>query len=305
MDLNVTHLTAFRAVAEAKNFTKAATELGVSQPAVSKQVMELERTVGLVLLERGRRHVTMTEAGETLLPYARRLAETLTDAKAALADLSALRRGRLRLGATPTLATYFLPRAMVYFRQRFPAVDVSVAVRGASGLFENLSDGRLDTVLSGRRPDGADTASRVFMTDALIPVCSAEHEWARGRAINATRLGEQRLVLRDGARGTAGYVERVLRARGVAIDRPLRLPHTESVKQAALAGLGVAFLPGVAVTDDLAGGRLRKLKVNGLRLMRSYHVAERPRPTQAMRAFACVLKHAVRGSLPAVRPAVS
>jgi DNA-binding transcriptional LysR family regulator len=109
------------------------------------------------------------------------------------------------------------------------------------------------------------------------------------------------LIFRDGPRQTAGYVERVLRARGVVSRDALRLPHTESVKQAALAGLGVAVLPGVAVADDLATGRLRKLTVAGLRLTRAYHVAERERPSRAMRAFACVLKHAVRGSLPAVR----
>src|SRR6185295_2939986 len=120
MPLNLNHLVVFHAVAEAGTVTTAAERPMVSQPAVSKQVKELERALQARLFDRHAKGVRLTDAGATLADYARRIFALADEAGAAMNDLSALRRGSVAVGASPMLGTYLLPRALVYFRQRFP-----------------------------------------------------------------------------------------------------------------------------------------------------------------------------------------
>src|SRR3954471_20047923 len=126
MDLNLNQLALFHAVADAGGVTRAAERVMVSQPAVSKQVKELERSLGTRLIERHGRGVRLTEAGRVLAEYARRIVALAEEAQAAITDLDSLRRGTLALAVTPTLGTYFLPDALVYFRRRFPGIRVDV-----------------------------------------------------------------------------------------------------------------------------------------------------------------------------------
>src|SRR3954447_24232892 len=116
MKLNFTHLTAFAAVAAECSVCRGANRLMVSQPAVSKQIKQLERALGVVLFDRTRKGVIATAAGELLEDYARRIFALAEEAEQAIDDLAGLRRGTLRIGAAPTLGTYFLPELLVRFR---------------------------------------------------------------------------------------------------------------------------------------------------------------------------------------------
>lgn len=298
--MNPTHVAAFKAVAEAGGFTRGADVLLVSQSAVSKQVAELESSLGVRLFDRIGRRVALTEAGDVLLQYARRMGELSLAAQTALADLSAMRRGRIRIGVTPTIGAYLLPRTLVYFRQRFPDVAISVVVHPSSVLLSRLADAAVDFVMTASRPIASDVTVTEFMNDTFPAVCRADHPAAALGKLSLDALSRQCVVLRDLPGRSVGWVERMLNARGCVPRNALRLPQTESIKQAVLAGLGIAFLPRIAVADDLAAGRLVRLTVPSFVLERPYYWAEPAAArSKAVQAFWCVLKHAVRGTLPA------
>ena len=299
MDLNSNQLAIFRAVAEAKSFTLGADALLISQPAASKQVAALEKTLGVTLIERNSRRLDVTEAGHLLLTYAHRIAALTAEARDAMNDLSVLRRGRLRIGATPTLGTYLLPETLVYYRNRFPAIELGVEIHEGASLRHRLQDSSLDLILTTAVSNDASLQCTEIATDFMVPVCSPDFLPAAEKQLNLGQLCKHRLIIRGIDSNSLGFAERMLRTRGCEPTKIMRLPHTESVKQATLAGLGIGFLPLIAIRRELREHRLRKLTIPYFKLSRPTFWVERASETRskAAHAYWCILKHAVRGTL--------
>src|SRR5215813_11208322 len=146
----------FIAVSDARHFTQAAERAGVAQPSLSQQIRALERDVGAPLFHRVRGNITLTEAGEILLPVARRILADADTARREIRELGELRRGRVRLGATPSLCTGLLPPMLAAFRRDHPRIQLIVHEDGSRDLHRDLLEGGLDLALvidSRRRPD--------------------------------------------------------------------------------------------------------------------------------------------------------
>ena len=163
MALNFTHLAAFRAAVEAGSVGGGADALLVSQPAVSKLIPLLETALGVRLIERSARGVRPTEAGEVLVQYARRIFETADEAEQAAGDSKGLKRGKLKLAASATLAVYLLPAVLVKFHQRFPGVAVSLEVESGAVLQRRLMDREIELGFSEVAPENDAIEGRVFM----------------------------------------------------------------------------------------------------------------------------------------------
>jgi len=303
MPLNLTHLAAFHAVAEAGSVTLGAERLLVSQPAVSKQVKLLEREVGAKLFDRTATGVRPTDAGRLLADYARRIFSLAAEAEAAMSDQSGLRRGSLSVGAGPTLGTYLLPRALVYFRQRFPAIRLHTEVARAHLLRAALLDGAMDMAVTNADVHWPDVEARAFMTDELVAIAPPSHPLARRRRVTPEQLCREPFVVRETGSQTQSLVERTLAGHGHALDAVLALGSTEAVKEAVAEGLGVAMVSKLAVESDVARKRLAVLRVKGLSIRRPVYLlrARGRQESKAAHAFGCILKHAGRGTLPAAR----
>jgi DNA-binding transcriptional LysR family regulator len=284
MSLNLNHLAVFHAIAEAGSVTRAAERLMVSQPAVSKQLKELERALRVRLLE----------------PYAARIFALADEAEGALTDLGALRRGTLTVGATPTIATYLLPEVLVYYRQRFPGVRVDVETADAELLRPRIVDGEIDVALADEKLTFPGMERRQLMMATFVAVAEPRHPLARRRRIRLTDLMAETLVTRDARSREQPIVERHLAEAGLAPAATLALGGTEAVKRAVQAGLGVAIVPRLAVGGEVAAGRLAILRVSDLSLARPIYEIRNGRqtPGKAAHALHCILEHAVRGSLP-------
>jgi DNA-binding transcriptional LysR family regulator len=278
----------FLAVARAGSFRRAAEALHLSQPALSQHVRELEAELDARLFDRLGRAVHLTEAGRILGDHATRLFATLSDARHAIAELQGLQRGTLAIGASTTPGIYVLPGVLGVFRQRYPAIEVTLQLGNSEQIHELVRSGELDLGVigdSGRRPAEASLAAR--MEDELVLVVGQAHAWARRRDVDSGELAGQPLLLREPGSATRQVTERALAAAGVAYRPGMVLPHTEAIKQAVLAGLGVAFVSVYAVQGEQATGRLRALRVRGIRIVRHFHLIhhERRRPSTAARAF--------------------
>jgi DNA-binding transcriptional LysR family regulator len=297
MSIGFTQLTAFRAVADHGSVGRGADALMVSQPAVSKQIKELERSLGVVLFERHAKGVRLTDAGDLLAGYARRVFALIEEAEAAIDDLQGLRRGKLSIGASPTLGTYLLPDVLVRFRQRFPAVSLALEIENAAVLQRRLADGEIDFGLSEVPPARDDLDADAVMQDRLVAVAPSRHVLARKRSVTLRQLCEHPIIVRETGSTTKSLVERALAARDITITPVLSVGSTEAIKRAVAAGLGVAIISQIAAAPDIAAKRLVVIRVTDLDIRRPlYHLRLRNRrESKAATAFLCLVRHGARG----------
>ena len=293
MPVSFSQLAAFRAVADAGGVGRGAEKLLVSQPAVSKHIRQLERTLGVASFDRTPKGVRPTHAGELLADYARRIFALADEAEQAVADLRGLRRGKLAIAASPTLGVYFLPGPLVRFRRDFPDVTVAVEVENSTVLQRRLLDGDVELGFSEVQPQRREIDAHVFLHDQLIAVASPRHPLAKKHVAWASRpstsltagararrpshecrsialadLARQPFVVRETGSTTKSMVERALADRGLAITPVMSLGSTEAIKQAVAGGVGVAIISRLAAAPDLATRRLVQLNVKNLALWR-------------------------------------
>ena len=252
-------LRSFVAVAETEHISRAAASLYLTQAAVTQQVRHFERAVGLQLLERDGRRVRLTDAGRSLADACRaalRAVEVMDDTAQRMKHLQA---GSLHVGASPTCATYYLPRHLAEFTRRHPGVKLSVVVEPSVELNRLVLAGTLDCAVLEGGPDPALVAFELTR-DELVVVAHREHPLSQLRRVTSADLAGHLYL----GRGPEWSAERTVREMiGEAYDRVqvLNLGHPEYVRAAAIAGLGFAALPKRAVAADVASGLLKRLPI--------------------------------------------
>src|SRR5215831_9216741 len=178
MTMNLNHLAIFHAVAQAGSMTLGAERLDISQPAVSKQVQQLERALGVHLFDRIGRRVYLSQAGEILADYARRLFALAHEAETAMADVRAVGRGRLVIGASTTIGTYLLPGVVAAFWRRHPRVEVLVEIDNTEQVHRRLAGLELDVGLTEGFVEDEELVAEVFHRDELVVIARPDHPLA-------------------------------------------------------------------------------------------------------------------------------
>lgn len=291
MSLNIAHLRAFAAVAEHGGFSRAASRLRVSQPAVSKAVRELERRLDVPLVDRSGRRPRLTEAGAALFARARELFTVEQIAEEELHALRGVERGVLRVGASTTIATYLLAPLLARFRASHPGVTLRIASANTRAVARLLLDRRVDVALVEGPVTHARLVERAWRRDELIVIAAADHPLARRRRIPAATLAGEWFIERERGSGTREVAARALADHGIVVRRAMELGSTEAIKQAVAAGLGLAIVSRAAAHDQLALGRIAELRVADFTIARTLTRLElRGRPVSAAaRAFERIL----------------
>ncbi len=258
--LNLNHLRLFAATVDAGGVSAAAERVRISQPAVSKQIRELESAVGAELLERLPRGVRPTAAGELLAGYARRLFALADEAESALAELRDLRRGRLRLGASMTIGVYLLPEMLARFQSLYSGITISAVVENTDTIQSALIAHQLDLgLVEGPGQFEAELDSRIFHWDELI-IVGAAGATPRGKT-TLRQLARQPWIMRESGSGTRALVDQILARARLQVTPAWTFNSPEAIKQAVIAGLGVAIVARMAVESEIAAGRLCEIKV--------------------------------------------
>lgn len=293
----------FVAVAEERHFTRAAARLGVAQPSVSSQVRKLEEELGGPLFHRDPAGVDLTQAGEVFLPLARRVLDDLEDALSQVREVGALGRGRLAVGATPSLSTGLLPTALAGFHRAHPGVAVSLFEEGSGGLVARLETGEIELALVILPLHQARLTTRPLASEELVLVTAPDHPLAGRAEIEVAELRDVALVMfREGydlraatfgACGAAGF-EPVLATEGGEMDGVLAMVG---------AGLGAAVVPSIVAATR---AELSTIRFRPPSLRRTIGVARRRdrAPSRAATAFMAEIEDLVRGGgWPGVAPA--
>jgi len=297
MSMQIQQLAYVVAVAETRHFTRAAAELRVAQPTLSKQIRVLEAELGTPLFERTRGDITLTQAGELLVPLARRILTDVATARRQVRELAGLQRGRIRLGATPSLVTGLLADALTDFHAEFPDIDLHVRESGSQDLVRGLLDGDLDMALliASRHTRESSLVATPILREDLVVVSSVDRPApAAGDQMPVSALRDQPLVMfREGydlrtvtlaACRNAGF-EPKLAIEGGEMDAVLRF---------AEAGLGLAVVPSMVLSNR---PRLRKTTLVDPRLRRTVVLAQRAGVASpaASTAFRRSLTHHLEG----------
>ncbi|GHF78886.1 LysR family transcriptional regulator [Streptomyces thermodiastaticus] len=259
----------FVAVAETRHFTRAAELVHVAQPSLSQQIKALERELGADLFLRARGNITLTDAGEALLPLARRILADADTARHEVQELVQLRRGRVRLGATPSLCTGLLPDVLRAFHDRYPGIRLLVEEGGSHDLVRELARGALDlalVVLPLPSPSPALTTVELLRED-LVVVSSPEAPEPGGpgrRSVRIADLEGERLVMFRHGYDLRELTVAACRAEGFEPEFAVEGGEMDAVLGFVRAGLGVAVVPRMVATRSGAGLRVTPLARPGL-----------------------------------------
>lgn len=289
MDMRPQQLKAFLAVAQTHHFTQAAENLGVTQPSLSKQIAALETELGAPVFTRTRGRITLTDIGTTLLGHARRITAAHEAAHADIDDVLAVRAGRLRLGATPSLCSWLIAPLLVRYREAHPGVTVTLTEDGSGPLTERLAAGDLDLAFTIGLAHADGLNLRPLLTEALVVASAAtQPPLTRQAHIGLAQLREQAFVLPAHGYDLRNLTVNTCEAAGftptVAVDGGA----TDAVASLVEAGLGIALLPAMIAA---AAPGLRATPIAPPGAWRTIALTSRTDtpPTKAAAAFAARL----------------
>ena len=292
--ITLPQLRAFAAVARHRHFTRAANSLLVAQPSVSYQVRELERELGVRLVEVVGRRVYLTDSGERLAERATALLNELDDIEREMREHGLGSVGRLRLGATRTVGGYALPPVLASFRKAHPHIDLQVTISNTRDVEHMLLARSLDLGVVEWKVTSPELASHPLRRDALVLVAPPDHPLTLRDRVDLAQLRGETFVMREQGSGTRALAEQALGQILPEIQIGLELDQPEAIARAVEAGMGLAFISEVIVARQLQSGSLRALNVEGVDLWRSFSlVFLRARPASpSMRAFQTYIEQA-------------
>jgi LysR family transcriptional regulator, transcriptional activator of the cysJI operon len=261
--LNLHLLRVFAAVAEHRSFSRAAGALFISQPAVSKAVQQLEHQLDLSLIERGAggprggRGVRLTEAGQALFEHARGIFALERAAEEEVRARVGLERGRLSIGASTTIAGYWLPVYAAEFTRQFPAVQLHIRVGNTQAIGQALIDCEIDLALVEGLVQDARIAAVHWRDDELQIIAPKNSELGRKRKPPLDELNAHVWLVREPGSGTRDVTDRLMATQSIKPERTIEFGSNEGIARAVAAGLGVAMLPVRAVRELVRMGELR------------------------------------------------
>lgn len=288
--LNFRQLSIFVAVAELGSFTKAAKHLFMTQPAISWQIKSLETELGLTLLERGDRAVTLTEAGRLFYTEAKRLTNLYEKLLADMEEYKELGRGNLKLGASTIPGEYLLPDYIGRFKRLYPEVNISLSIGDTRAIVEKLALDSIQMGVIGAKLDETKLELVPFMEDQLILIAGTQHPGEKKPPVTLKDLTGFSYVLREEGSGTRMVVEQELAGKGMSLtdlDVVMELGSTRAVITAVAAGLGLSWVSRWAAEEALSLGHVREIPVEGLEIKRPFYLATRRNRTMSplARAF--------------------
>ncbi|HXZ95913.1 MAG TPA: LysR family transcriptional regulator [Burkholderiales bacterium] len=274
LHLTLRQLRVFEAVARHLNFSRAAEELYLSQPAVSMQIKQLEDNIGLPLFEQMGKRIYMAEAGRELFQYSRAIAEQLAEMESVLDQIKGLERGKLNISVVST-ANYFAPQLLAKFCQQHKKVAVSLNVSNREAVLKQLADNETDLAIIGQPPQDADIVAESFMENPLVVIAPVNHRLAKQRKIPVGKLQQETFLLREMGSGTRGAMERFFAEHRIKLNPGMEMGTNEAIKQAVQAGMGLGVVSLHTVELELETRRLKLLDVEGFPIRRHWHVAHR------------------------------
>ncbi len=271
LHITLRQMAAFQSLARHRNFTRAAGEMGLTQPAVSMQIKQLESQLGVALIEQRGKRIDLTEEGEEVLAGARAILQRLDDLESSLNERKGVKSGRLRISVVTTVNT-FAPDLLLIFQQRYPGVGIVLDVANHKELLEQLSDNDVDLVIMGRPPASLNLKAGTFLENPLVIVAHPDHPLAARKRLSPSLLSNETFIMREPGSGTRRAMERFFSEKDLSFIAGMEVSGAEALKQSVQAGLGLGLMSRDAVRMELDAGLVVELDVRGLPIPRHWYL---------------------------------
>lgn len=272
--MNLDQLKTFREIVRLGSFSEVARKLAISQPAVSFQVQKLEQELGIRLIDRSQRAITLTAAGKRLLRFAEAIE---TEQEGLQHDLEQMREdisGDLLIAASTIPAEFILPALLARFKQQHPAVNIQLDVSDSLTVIDGIRNDTYEIGFCGLAPEGHDLTSFRVSGDEIVLIVFPDHPFALKTEISPDELAGEPLIFRESTSGTQRNLEHSLARAGLDPGKlvpNLVLGSTQAVVSAVTAGAGIAFVSDMAVNKVLDQGLVQTVKIRGLSLNRDFY----------------------------------
>lgn len=269
--MTIRHLKIFLAVCDGGcNTTRAAEALTMAQPAVSLALKELEQYYGVVLFDRVGRHLQITEAGKRLWEYASHITSLFDDMEKGMRDWDTF--GLLRVGASITIGSQFLPNYVKAFYARHPGTEIRAVIEPSDRLEAQILSSDLDLALMEGVSHSPSLESEEYMEDHLVVICPARGQFVQGQTLTQEEFRSQKFLLREPGSGTRETFQRVMEEAGLAVEPIWEAMSTTALVNAVINGLGITVLPHRMVLGPLSKGLVVSVRVEGLEFRRKYYI---------------------------------
>jgi LysR family transcriptional regulator for metE and metH len=288
-DISIRQLRALAAVAASGSITAAAGRLHLTQPAVTLQLRNLQALAGLPLIQRSSDGMLLTEAGREVLALAGRIEAAMAACATSLEMMSGVTAGRISVGAVST-AKYFVPFAISGFQKQHPKVEITLTIGNRQEIGAALRGYDLDIAIMGRPPVDIEMDVHLIGDHPHVIIAPTKHPLARKAQVAPSDLAGETFLTREPGSGTRGLMEQLFESAGIRPPLGMEMSSNETIKQAVIAGLGIAFISAHTVATELDERRLVALDVAGLPVIRQWFVVNRKDkvllpPALAMRDF--------------------
>lgn len=272
--MNLDHLKTYIEVVKTGNFSEVAKKLGISQPAVSFQIQKLEQDLGVRLIDRKQKKLTLTEPGKRLLSFSQKVQDEYNNM---MEDINQLREdvvGNLLVTASTIPGDFILPVLLSEFKTLHPSVQIQVAVSDSGQVIEDVENGTYDVGFCGILPEDRDIIAVKIAEDEIVLIVAAGHPFAGRKSVSFMEIIEEPFIVREETSGTQKMVASLLKKAGFDVNllKPsLTLGTTEAVVSAVEAQSGIAFVSNYAIKKSLSLGMVESVDVEGLTLKRDFY----------------------------------
>ncbi|TGN23651.1 LysR family transcriptional regulator [Empedobacter tilapiae] len=267
-------LKVFDTVAKRLNFTKAANELNITQPAVTKHIKEIESNLNIKLFERNGTKIKLTKAGEILLKYTEEIFSVYQKMEFEIGQLQEKQKGTLRLGASTTIAQYVLPPILAEFRKRFPEIQLSLVIQNSEKIEDLLANHKIDVGLIEAQIKNRTFHYFPFMKDEIVLVSRQNHSISTKNSIKIDDLKNIPLIFREPGSGTLETIDLALKSKNMKLNElniEIQLGSTESIKSYLLHSDSLAFLSIQSILQELKNQTLTIIDVKNLVIERHFN----------------------------------
>lgn len=276
--IELSKLEIFVEASESLSFSEAGKHLHLTQPTVSHHMQMLEHELGVMLFERSGAGLRLTEAGQLLLPWARKLLRESIEMQGMMASLQNKIAASMRIACSTTSGKYLLPQLAARFHKRYPGVRVSILACTQDTVIPQLEDEEANLGVLSREITGNDFECQEFFEDHIILIVPADHPWTERIAIEPANLLEAPFILREATSGTRRVMLSELAKHDISIDDLdvfLEVGNAEAIVGAVAAGFGVSFVPRLSAACALETGKVAAVPVADLELRRKIYMVRK------------------------------
>lgn len=273
--MNLNLLRTYIKVVETQNLSRTAEEFGLSQPAVTKQIQALEDLYGVLLLERSGRRLKTTEAGETLYHCAREVIKTMDKTDKAMEEVSESRKGSLYLGASTIPGQYILPAMIKQFKDKHPAISISMDIADTEKIFAKVTDRELDIGIIGGWMNSRKIEGFEWLTDELMLIVPANHKLREFSKIRIEELTGERWIFREKGSGTQKAIDELLSNNGIKkedLNVYIEAGSTEAVIASVESEMGISIISGWATRAIDSTRKIKTIRLDDRNAVRHFYV---------------------------------